>query len=203
MLNSFSYLNNEAGKITQHLRLQGYLVANAYIPAQAVKDGIVEIAVVIGRYGKIDIQNHSGLKTDVAASFLSGLKNGDYVKKDKLDQTLLFLNDLSGVRVKATLVPGSDSSTFDLVVAINDTVKMGGQTYADNWGNCYTGKNRLGFSLNLNDLSGCGDLLNLGGTYAGGGMYSYSVDSDGYSEECHKDCRWCGPKPWRNLYRFG
>ena len=169
-------LNNMAAKITQHLRRQGYLVANAYIPAQAIKDGVVEITVVIGRYGKIDIQNHSTLKTSVAADFLSGLKSGGYVKKDKLDRTLLFLNDLSGVIVKATLVPGAESGTSDLVVAITDTAKTNGQIYADNWGNCYTGKNRLGFSLNINDFSGRGDLLNLGGAYAGSGMYNYSTD---------------------------
>ncbi|MEN6413106.1 MAG: ShlB/FhaC/HecB family hemolysin secretion/activation protein [Veillonellales bacterium] len=169
-------LNNLAAKITQHLRQQGYLVANGYIPAQAVKDGVVEIAVIIGRYGKIDIQNHSGLKTAVAVNFLSGLNSGDYVQKDKLDRTLLFLNDLSGVSVKATLVPGVDAGTSDLVVAITDTAKINGQTYADNWGNCYTGKNRLGVSLNINDFSGRGDLLNVGGVYAGSGMYNYSTD---------------------------
>lgn len=169
-------LNNAAAKISQHLRQQGYLVANTYIPAQAVKDGIVEIAVVIGRYGKIDIQNHSSLKTTVAAGFLCGLNSGDYVQKDKLDRTLLFLNDLSGVSVKATLVPGADSGTSDLVVAIADTVKTNGQIYADNWGNYYTGRNRLGLSLNINDFSGRGDLLNLGGVYAGSGMYNYSAD---------------------------
>lgn len=164
-----------AGRITTYFRDQGYLVAAAYIPVQAVEDGTVEIAVMVGQYGKIDIRNHSRLKTETAAGFLGSLKSGDYIKRDKLDRTLLLLSDTSGVTAKATLAPGAAPGTADLIVDISDAAKTNGEVYTDNWGNRYIGSNRLGFSMNINDLSGKGDMLNLGGAYTGTGMNNYNL----------------------------
>ncbi|MDR7868847.1 MAG: POTRA domain-containing protein, partial [Sporomusaceae bacterium] len=41
---SLGELNALAGRLTKHMRQQGYLVAFAYIPAQDIRDGMVEIA---------------------------------------------------------------------------------------------------------------------------------------------------------------
>ena len=172
---TLSDLETFAGRITAYFHKHGYLVANAYIPAQTVKDGTVEIAVIAGQYGKIDIRNHSELETNTAANLLGSLKSGDYVKRDKLERTLLLLNDTSGITAKATLVPGAVLGTTDLIIDIHDAVKTNGAVYADNWGNRYTGTNRLGFSMNINDLSGKGDMLNIGGAYTGVGMNDYSL----------------------------
>lgn len=168
-------LNNLAGKITKHLRQHGYIVASAYIPAQAVKDGTVEIAVVVGQYGKIDVRNHSTLKNAVVENLLKSLKSGDYIKADKLDRTLLLMSDISGIIAKATLTPGTALGTSDLVVDIRDAAKTNGEVYVDNWGNRYTGANQLGLDMNVNNLSGDGDMLNLGGTYTGSGMNDYNL----------------------------
>jgi len=168
-------VQNLAGHITKYYHEQGYLVANAYVPAQDIKDGIVEITVVVGQYGKIDIRNHSRLKDGVAASLLSNLKSGDYIKNDMLERTLLIFNDTAGVSAKAALAPGKATGTSDLIVDITDTGKTDGQVTGDNWGNRFTGKNRINFNMNINDPSGRGDLVNLGGAYAGSGMNDYSI----------------------------
>ncbi|MCP6429432.1 ShlB/FhaC/HecB family hemolysin secretion/activation protein, partial [Klebsiella pneumoniae] len=75
----------------------GYMVANAYIPAQKIKNGIVEITVVPGQYGSIDLRNHSKLSSSAANRFLSQIKIGDYVKQDVLDRTLLLISDIGGI----------------------------------------------------------------------------------------------------------
>lgn len=172
---TLSELEALAGRIAANFRNHGYLLASAYIPAQTVKNGTVEIAVVVGQYGKIDIRNHSKLKTNVAAGFLGSLKNGDYIQKDKLDRTLLLLSDISGVTAKATLAPGAVPGTSDLIVDIADAAKTNGVVYADNWGNRYSGEERIGFSMNINNFSGNGDMLNLGGAYSGVGMNDYNL----------------------------
>lgn len=164
-----------ADRITKYLHDQGYLVAKAYVPAQDIKDGVVEITVIVGQYGKINIRNHSGLKDGVAVGLLSSLKSGDYVKKDILERTLLIFNDTAGISVKTTLVPGKNAGMADLVVDISDIVKTNGQISADNWGNRFTGKNRINFNMDINNPSGAGDLVNLSGAYAGSGMNDYSA----------------------------
>lgn len=165
-----------AESITQHLRQKGYILANAYVPAQTIKEGMVTVQVVAGRYGNIKIDNQSTLKTAVAVHFFSSLKSGDYITQAELERTLLLFNDLSGVSVKTTLLPGTTADTSDLVAVISDTAKSDGQVYSDNWGNRYTGHNRLGFSADTNNFTRAGDVLSINGLYAGSGMHDYGFN---------------------------
>lgn len=167
---SLNELENLAVRIAKYFRSQGFLVASAFIPAQDIQDGQVEIRVVIGRYNKIDICNRSSLRQDVAASLLTGLRSGDYIRQDKLDRVLLLLNDTSGVSTKATLAPGEAPGTSDLIVEISDTARTSGAFFADNWGNRFTGQVRKGLSFDLNNLSGRGDTATVRGFYTGLGL---------------------------------
>jgi len=169
-------LNGVAAKVTQYFRAQGYVVATAYLPPQDIKDGIVTITVVVGQYGKIDIRNSSTLQGKTVSLLLSTLKSGDYIQGKQLDRTLLLLSDIPGVNAKATLAPGKAPGTADLLVDIKDGTKLSGTSYMNNTGNRFTGKNQLGVSMNMNDVSGHGDLLTVGGLYAGSGLNDYNVN---------------------------
>ena len=164
-----------ARRISKYFHDRGYFLANAMIPAQDIKGGVVEITVVVGRYGKIDIRNHSALNKGTITALLSFLKSGDYIKSESLVRTLLLLSDTSGVSAKATLVPGADPGTSDLIVDVSDAVKTSGQFYADNYGNRFAGQTRAGFNININNLSGQGDMASIGGLIAGSGMNDYSI----------------------------
>jgi len=168
-------LQNLAGRITKYFRDQGYVVANAYIPAQDIKDGAVDIVVIVGQYGKIDLRNNSTLKEQTALSLVSDLKSGDYIKNDKLERTLLLLNDTYGVSAKAMLAPGKEAGTADLIIDISNTVKVSGHVSTDNWGNRFTGEKQLGLGVNINNPSSVGDMINIGGVYTGSGMNDYSL----------------------------
>lgn len=180
---TFGELEILAGNITKYFHDKGYLVATAFLPQQEIKDGVVEIQVTVGQYGKIDIHNHSTLKEEIVIALISSLQKGDYIKRDSLEPTLLRLNDTYGISVKATLTPSSENGKSDLILEINDTPRTNGQITVDNWGNRFTGSNRIGLNLNINNPSGRGDLLNLGATYAGEGMdnynFSYTLPVDG------------------------
>ncbi|MCE5286820.1 MAG: ShlB/FhaC/HecB family hemolysin secretion/activation protein [Pelosinus sp.] len=168
-------LQNLAGRITKYFRDQGYLVANAYIPEQDSKDGAVDIVVIVGQYGKIDLRNNSTLKEQMVLSLVSDLKSGDYIKNDKLEQTLLLLNDTYGVSAKAMLAPGKEVGTADLIIDISNTVKVSGHVSTDNWGNRFTGEKQFGLGVNINNPGGVGDMINIGGAYTGSGMNDYSL----------------------------
>lgn len=164
---TFSELENVAWRITKYFQDQGYMVAKAYIPSQDVNNGIVEIAVVPGRYGRLDIRNHSRLDNRAARRFLGRLKSGDYVKKDVLERTLLLMSDTGGISIKAALAPGKTAGTTDLIVEINNTNILTSQFSLDDYGNRYAGRQRRNLDLNFNNLGRTGDLLNLGGNNAG------------------------------------
>lgn len=167
---TFGDIQLAADRITKYFREHGYLVAQAYIPAQDVKDGVVEIAVTVGRYGKITIENKSSLKQAAVTKLFSRVHSGEYITNKVLERALLLLNDTSGITGKAVLRPGAEPGTSDLVVEVKDSIKTSGRLYADNYGNRFTGKIRTGASYGVNNVSGRGDTLSFGGILAGSGM---------------------------------
>jgi hemolysin activation/secretion protein len=169
-------LNQLAGQITHYLRERGFLVATAYIPAQTIADGQVEIAVVPGKYGVIIINNQAGLTDQRLAGMVAELKEGDIVTQTELERTLLLIKDLPGVDVQATLAPGQTAGTTDLTLNIIDTAKYTGSLYADNWGNRYTGAVRGGFSASSANCTYNGDFLQIGGQTAGHGLKGCNFD---------------------------
>jgi hemolysin activation/secretion protein len=163
-------LRSMASRIGNHYRGNGYFVAQAYLPAQDVKDGTVTIAVIEGEYGKITLNNQTRLANDLANSQLSGLNEGDVIEADPLGSRLLSLSDLPGVNVKAALVPGASVGASDLIVNLTPGPLVSGEVDFDNAGNRYTGEYRLGATVNLNNLAGRGDVASLRAMTAGSGL---------------------------------
>lgn len=166
-------LEEAAKRISRYFHQRGYLLADAVIPAQEVRNGIVEIAVTVGQYGKIDIRNHSTLNTGILTKFTSDIKSGDYIQNGTLDRVLLSLNSVSGIAVKATLLPGAEPGTADLILDVSDSVNTNAEIFSDNWGNRFTGKVRTGFNLNINNLTGNGDMAGIAGLLTSGSAMDY------------------------------
>ena len=156
-------LNRLTDKLTQYLRQQGYPVAFAYIPAQDIQDGIVDIAIVPGKYGKIEVTGQAGIAPERLKAMLSAAQPGKIINSRELERALLLVNDLSGIAVQAALSPGETAGTADLTLKVTKTAGTSGVVYADNWGNRYSGQIRSGVQVSLNNPGKVGDQLNVGG----------------------------------------
>ena len=163
-------LRGMALKIAQRYRSAGYFVAQAYLPAQEIKDGVVTIAVVEGQYGNITVRNQSNLSDNVAYSQLEGLNTGDAVAIAPLESRLLLLSDIPGVNVTTTLTPGASLGASDLIVDITPGKRVTGSIDADNAGNRFTGEYRVGATVNVNNLAGRGDVASLRVLTSGKGL---------------------------------
>lgn len=150
-----------ASRISALYNRRGYFVAQAYLPAQDVNDGVVTIAVVEGRYDTIQLRNQTNLSDRLAGQVMSGLDRGDIVAGAPLQRRLLLLSDLPGVEVKSSLAPGAAVGTSDLIVDILPGPRVSGSLEADNGGNYYTGQWRGGGSVSLNNPTGHGDVATL------------------------------------------
>jgi hemolysin activation/secretion protein len=146
-----------AAKIAGYYQQRGYFLAQAYLPAQDIKDGIVTINVLPGQYGQVQLRNQSNLSDGLAGSVLAGL-DGQVIATAPLERRLLLLSDLPGVQVSSTLAPGASLGASDLIVDVQPGARFNGSIDADNQGNRYTGRNRLGATLNINELAGIGDV---------------------------------------------
>lgn len=159
-----------SGKITDHYRKHGYFLAQAYLPTQDIKDGIVTIAVVVGQYGAVSIDNQTNLSNALANNLVSGLESGNAIEAGPLETRLLLLSDLAGVKVNSTLMPGVSPGTSDLKIDLTPGPRVTGSVDADNAGLHSTGAYRLGGTININNLAGLGDVASLRVLSSGNGM---------------------------------
>lgn len=166
----FSDLRSMALKIADYYHRNGYFVAQAYLPAQEIKDGEVTIAVIEGHYGDISLNNRTNFSDNLIKRQLDGINSGDVVAAAPLETRLLLLSDFPGVDVKSTLTPGASVGTADLIVDVIPGKRITGSVDADNAGNRYTGEYRLGATVNFNEPTGNGDVATLRAMTSGAGL---------------------------------
>ena len=158
---SLAELRAMATRIERYYQDHGYPVAQAYLPAQDTSDGAVTIAISEGRYGQILVRNQSRVSTSVLSDGLQDIKAGDPVIAAPLESQLLLLSDLPGVQVRSALVPGAAFGSSDLMVDVAPGRRVTGSVDADNAGNHYTGAQRVGATIFLNEPTGEGDVASL------------------------------------------
>ncbi|MDO9176701.1 MAG: ShlB/FhaC/HecB family hemolysin secretion/activation protein [Agitococcus sp.] len=159
-----------AAKIADYYHKNGYFVAQAYLPAQEIKNGVVSIAVIEGQYGEIIVRNSTNLSNRLVYSQLEGINSGDVITSVPLENRLLLLSDIAGVKINSTLAPGAAAGTSDLIVDVTPGARVNGSIDADNGGNRYTGEHRIGATINVNNIAGQGDVVSLRALSSGEGL---------------------------------
>jgi len=163
---TFADLDAMTARVTKFYRDHGYFIARAYLPQQNLGEGTLEILVLEGHIGKVDVKyNTAG--PDISRSLLRGLVQdavpaSDPVTVGALERGMLLENDIPNMTARATLIPGASVGTADLVLEANEGGWFNHDTIeADNAGSRYSGTGRLGGSANLVSPAGLGDLLSL------------------------------------------
>ena len=171
----FEGLNEAATKVRAFYRARGYSLAQAYLPQQVIRNGSVEISIIEGRIGQIELDRRAG--TRIADGLLAGilgthLKQGEIITETGLERPLLIINDLPGAQVTSEIRPSRTIGAADLRV----NVSQAGGTFngfldADNHGNRFTGEYRAGVNLNWNTPLGYGDQASFRGFVSDEGMW--------------------------------
>lgn len=171
-------VQERAELITDVYKRQGYVVARAIVPAQDVRDGVVEIRVIEGRYERIDINNASDMSETYLRSLLGDVKEGALVHAPTLERAVLLMSDLAGVQPKATLEPGAQPGTTNLTLEITPTKSVDYDVTADNAGSTFTGKYRYTFGVTLNSPGDIGDRVSARLVTSGRGLNSFRLGYD-------------------------
>src|SRR5436190_10680270 len=161
----FEGLNEAATKVRAFYRTRGYFLAQAYLPQQAIRNGRVEIGIIEGRVGEVELDRKEG--AHFADSLLVGilgshLKQGQIITETGLERPLLIINDLPGAQVTSEIRPSRILGAADLRVNVSQAGgRVNGSVDADNQGNRFTGEYRAGATLNWNTPTGYGDQASL------------------------------------------
>jgi len=180
-------LEQAATRISKHYRENGYVVARAYLPAQEIKDGVVQIAVLEGRLSRIAVENRSRVRDQVVAAPLQALQ-GTIVRDEEIELRLRTVQQFAGVGPlqPAELKPGRELGETELLLKVDPGPFASGSIEFDNHGNRYTGGNRYSAQVNLNSPLGLGDLFSLRATFGDPGLdllyasYQLPLGPDGW-----------------------
>lgn len=178
-------LDNLADAISEAYQRAGYPLVRVYVPAQTMADGVVKLAVVEARYGKVALDNRSAVKDGPLQSTLAPLQSGQAVSNHTLERSLLLLSDVPGAQTSSVIQPGADPGTSDLMVDVTSAPRYTGTLGVDDYGNEYTGRPRVTGSFDVNGPLHRGDLLDFSAASSGGGMnylqggYRYLLNGQG------------------------
>ncbi len=157
-----SYLNKQvhfedlqviAAAIKQHYRAAGYIAAYVYLPPQNVTSGTVEIAVIEGVIGQVEIKGNHWFSDSLIRRMLK-VSAGTVLFYDELRGAMNFLNKNRDIKAKAVLKPGRELKTTDLEINVEDKFPLHLSTDVNNLGTDNTGKHRWGVGLTHTNLLG-------------------------------------------------
>lgn len=156
-------LEGLAQAITARYKERGYFLAQAVVPVQTVRDGIVEISVIEGRLGKVDVvvAPDAPISEARVRGFLAPLQPGEAVSAPAYERSMLLLSDQPGVKVSSGLQEGTQSGTTDLSVEVVAAPRWAFTAEADNHGTKESGRFRVGGTARWLSPFGIGDNLDM------------------------------------------
>ena len=155
----FAELDEITARITRFYREQGYMVARAYLPQQEIRDGVVEIAILEGRLGRLELKNDSRVRSSMIEGYFEPIV-GQAIREDDLERKMLLLSDLPGMGgASAALRPGEQVGESALGLDLQRAPALGASVELDNHGSYFTGEWRLSAGFELASPTGYGDLL--------------------------------------------
>ncbi len=154
-------LQTVADAVTQRYHDEGYFAAKAVVPAQEVRDGVVEISVIEGKIGEVRVKTSGKLpiSDERVQKSLAHLESGKPLNNSSYERAMLLLSDTPGLKVQSSLQEGSAPGTTDLEVELARKRPWVLSVDADNNGTRPSGRERFGVTGRWLSPLGIGDNL--------------------------------------------
>jgi hemolysin activation/secretion protein len=140
-----------AATVTEYYRSAGFILAQAYIPAQEVTDGVVEIEVLEGTLGNVLAENNQRYEYELLAKPFKDLIDAP-VTADNVETAILRAGDYPGMTLFGVFQPGRTVGSSDLVLRVQEEDPFEGSVRLDNHGTRFTGERRALVDVNFNNL---------------------------------------------------
>ena len=157
---SLKEMQKVADLITDTYHEKGYITSHAYIPIQKIEQGILEIRVIEGNTGEIEIKGNRYFKTSLLRKKIT-LKKGEPFNINILRKNLSTINEHPDRNVRAVLQPGKKPGTTDIIIDVEDHLPLHIKPEWDTYGSRYILRNRYKAILIHNNLMGWDDVLNI------------------------------------------
>lgn len=149
-----------ANSITQFYRERGFILAKAYIPKQQVRDGIVNLTVLLGTLGEVKVHGHDLYSNETITSIFDEQLDKP-VTNSTIEESLFIINGFPGVNVDGYFEPGSQVGDTRLNVNVRNESYYNINTRIDNHGSEESGLYRIFVGGQVNNILGNADFLNV------------------------------------------
>ncbi len=148
-----------ADQISAYYRERGYTFAQATVPLDGFRDGVLTMQIVEGIYGERKAAADTSRRSAQAQRFLEPLLAGAPIHAPTLEHRLQLLNDQPGYSVLPVIRPGMAVGSGDLGVKLTRTPLVTGSIGVNNHGNRYSGYYQAYANFELNSPFLFGDQL--------------------------------------------
>ena len=147
-----------ANTITHFYRERGFVLAKAYIPKQQVRDGIVNLTVLLGMLGDVQVSGNKRYSTKKLTSVFDDMM-GKPVTNTAIEEKLFLINDYPGIFVDGYFEPGTQVGDTRLNINVKDESRYNADVRIDDHGASDTGLYRFYADVQLNNPLGLADKL--------------------------------------------
>ncbi|WP_158657898.1 ShlB/FhaC/HecB family hemolysin secretion/activation protein [Agarilytica rhodophyticola] len=147
-----------ADTITRYYRERGFILAKAYIPEQKVRDGVVNLTLLLGELGEINTENNRRVSDRLIESVFKRDINKP-VTSWRTEEALYLVNDIPGLSAQGFFQPGSQVGDTRLNVNVLGEKRYTASFRVDNHGSPRTGENRVYGDFAYHNPLGIGDEL--------------------------------------------
>ena len=151
-------LREMADKITNIYRDKGYMTCGAVLPPQRIHDGVVEVRLIEGKTGKVNLTGNRYTKTGYIMNRIN-LKPGEIANTEKLNRDLRWFQGTNDVQLRVVMKPGAEEGTTDYDIMAFEPQNQSVTLYTDNDGYESSGRWRAGIFYNMKSVSGHRDSL--------------------------------------------
>ena len=151
-------LREMADKITNLYRDKGYMTCGAVLPPQRIHDGVVEIRLIEGKTGTVNLTGNRYTKTGYIMNRIN-LKPGEIANTEKLNRDLRWFQGTNDVQLRVVMKPGAEEGTTDYDIMAFEPQNQSVTLYTDNDGYESSGRWRAGIFYNMKSVSGHRDSL--------------------------------------------
>jgi len=145
-----------ADLITDAYRQKGYVTSRAYLPPQKIEEGVLQIKVIEGLTGTIEIKGNRYFKSSLFRKKIT-LKEGEFFNYNILRDGVRKINEQPDRNVRAVLMPGKEPQTTDVVLEVEDRLPIHIGFDWDDLGSRYIRKQRYTTRFQDNNLLGFED----------------------------------------------
>jgi len=153
-------MQRAADLVTRAYNREGYITSYGYINTEKFDLGILEIKVVEGRTGKINIEGNQHFSTDLLRKKIP-LKEGDIFNFQELNLAIFRLNKHADLKAQMTCDPDVQTNLTDVTITVKDKSPMHVTFQVDNYGSEYILKNRYKVFLTHNNITGHDDTMTI------------------------------------------